>query len=149
MRTTNRLCGVVLTILVGLMGGPAGAAPERDPLKPRVPADQRDAARKLTAPVKATPTVVEEGKALYEGKGACVNCHGKGGKGDGPAGAALDPGPRDLTNCAFHKQRSDGELFWVIKHGVPGTGMVPLVPAALSEEEAWKVIAYVRRFCAK
>jgi len=130
-------------------GTVAVAAPEKDPLKSRVPENQREAAKKLSTPLKATTEVVAEGKTLYEGKGACFNCHGKSGKGDGPAAAALDPGPRDLTNCQFQSKRSDGELLWVIKNGIPGTGMVSLSPAAVTEEEAWKTIAYIRSFCAK
>lgn len=142
-----RVTGVVL-----ISAGLAVAAPEKDPLKPRVPAAQSDEAKKLTAPLfkdaKSAPAkIVEEGKVLYEGKGTCFNCHGKSGKGDGMAGAMLDPGPRDFTNCAFQKARTDGELFWTVKHGVQGTGMVAFAPAVVSEEEAWKVIAYVRSFC--
>lgn len=121
-------------------------AAEADPMKPRVPEDQRAAAKKLTSPVKMTEGVVSEGKQLFEGKGACFNCHGKSGKGDGPVGATLNPAPRDLTNCEFQKKRAEGELFWIIKNGSPGTAMVPLVPP-LTEEEAWKIIAYVRSFC--
>jgi mono/diheme cytochrome c family protein len=141
--------GVVL-----LSANLAVAAPEKDPLKPRVPAGQLAEAKKLAAPLfkdaKSAPAkVVEEGKALYEGKGTCFNCHGKSGKGDGMAGAMLDPGPRDFTNCAFQKARTDGELFWAVKHGIQGTGMVSLSPAVVSEEEAWKIIAYVRSFCKK
>ena len=86
---------------------------------------------------------------MDEGKGTCFNCHGKSGKGDGPAGKVLNPGPRNFTNCKFHKKRKDGELFWIIKNGSPGTGMVPLIPSAITEEEAWKVIAYERSFCEK
>ncbi len=128
------------------------SAPEKDPLKARVPAAQLDEAKKLTTPLfkdaKSAPAkMVEEGKALYESKGTCFNCHGKSGKGDGMAGAMLDPGPRDFTNCAFQKARTDGELFWAVKHGIQGTGMVSLSPAVVSEEEAWKIIAYVRSFC--
>ena len=98
-------------------------------------------------PVAATPENVAKGKALFEGKGTCFNCHGKEGKGDGPAGAILNPSPRNFTNCDFHKKRKDGELFWVIKNGSPGTGMVSLIPAAITEEEAWAVINYERSFC--
>lgn len=143
----------VAVFLAGV-GGLVLAAPEKDPLKPRVPADQMESAKKLTTPLfkdakSAAAKLVEEGKALYEGKGTCFNCHGKTGKGDGPAGMMLDPGPRDLTNCRFQNKRSDGELFWVIKNGSPGTGMVALMPGAINEEEAWKIIAYVRSLCAK
>jgi mono/diheme cytochrome c family protein len=97
----------------------------------------------------ASPEIVAAGKALYEGKGSCFLCHGIGGKGDGPA-AQMNPTnpPRDFTNCVFQKEREDGELFWIIKYGSPGTGMQPLIPALLSEEEGWKVVAYIRTFCA-
>jgi mono/diheme cytochrome c family protein len=123
------------------------AAEEKNPLDPRVPPDQRAEVNTWTSPHPDSPEILAEGKALYEGKGTCVNCHGKSGKGDGPIGQVLKPPARDLTNCEFQEARSDGELFWVIKNGSPGTGMVPLVPAALNESEAWKVIAYMRNFC--
>lgn len=145
----HALCviGVVL-----ISAGLAVAAPEKDPLKPRVPAGQLAEAKKLATPLfkdaKSAPAkAIEEGKALYEGKGTCFNCHGKSGKGDGMAAAMLDPGPRDFTNCAFHKARTDGELFWTVKNGVQGTGMVAFAPAVVSEEEAWKILAYVRSLC--
>ncbi|HEU4504691.1 MAG TPA: cytochrome c [Nitrospira sp.] len=148
----TRTFGLFTAGVIVLAGTVAYSAPEKDPLKPRVPAAQLDEAKKLTTPLfkeaKSAPAkVVEEGKALYEGKGTCFNCHGKSGKGDGMAGAMLDPGPRDFTNCAFQKARTDGELLWTVKNGIQGTGMVSLSPAAVSEEEAWKIIAYVRSFC--
>ncbi|MEK6618081.1 MAG: cytochrome c [Nitrospirota bacterium] len=127
----------------------AVVAEEREPLKPRVPPDQIAEAKKLKNPIENTPENVAKGKALFEGKGTCFNCHGKEGKGDGPAGQILNPTPRDFTNCKFHKKRKDGELFWVIKNGSTGTGMVPLIPAAINEEEAWTIINYERTFCKK
>ncbi len=152
MRTAQWAPIMMATIL--FFGESALAASEKDPLKPRVPADQIAEAKKLSTPLyqdarRAPAKIVEEGKALYEGKGTCFNCHGKSGKGDGAAGAMLNPSPRDLTNCQFQNARSDGELFWIIKNGSPGSGMISLVPGTLTEEEAWKVIAYVRSFCAK
>lgn len=141
--------GVVVLVLAATV---AFSAPEKDPLKPRVPPAESDEAKKLTTPLfkkakQAPAKIVEEGKALYEGKATCFNCHGKAGKGDGAAGAMLDPGPRDFTNCEFQKKRTDGELFWVVKNGIQGTGMMALTPMVVTEEEAWKTIAYVRSFC--
>jgi len=132
----------------------AFAGKEKDPLKARVPRAERGAAKKMKSPLykrakSASADIVAEGKKIFEGKGTCFNCHGKSGQGDGPAGKVLNPGPRDFTNCKFHKKRKDGELFWIIKNGSPGTGMVPLVPSAINEDEAWKVIAYERSFCKK
>lgn len=96
----------------------------------------------------APPEIVAAGKALYEGKGRCFFCHGMSGKGDGPAAHMhATNGPRDLTDCVFQKERTDGELFWILKYGEPGTGMQRFIPGQLSEEEGWKIVAYIRTFC--
>lgn len=60
--------------------------------------------------------------------------------------SALTP-PRDFTGCQFQKARDDGELFWIIKNGIPGTGMVRMIPSKLAEEEGWKLVAYIRILC--
>jgi len=153
MKFSMKVLGM-LTAAMFLTSGLAIAGPEKNPLKPRVPAKERVKAKKNKSPYgkkskKASPEIIAEGKAIFEGKGTCVNCHGKKGDGQGPAGKVLNPGPRDFTNCKFHKKRKEGELMWVIKNGSPGTGMVPLIPATISEEDAWKVIAYERSFCDK
>lgn len=128
-------------------------ADERNPVIPRVPAEKMAEAKSWNAPYgdarNASPEIIAEGKTIYEGKGTCHLCHGVGGKGDGPAGMSLVPNPRDFTNCEFHENRSDGELIYVIKFGSLGTAMAPLIPAVISEDEAWKVIAYERSFCKK
>ncbi|MGZ8366930.1 MAG: c-type cytochrome, partial [Nitrospira sp.] len=113
-----------------------------------VPDAERGEARKMKSPITVTPDVIAKGKDLYEGKGTCANCHGQTGEGDGAGGLLLTPGPRNFTNCKFHKKRNDGELFWVLKNGSPGTGMPALVKGGiLTEEEAWSIIAYERTFC--
>ena len=145
MRKLSGFIGL-LTALT-FVGAMAVSAEERDPLQPRVPKDQLGDAKQMKNPVAKTKESILKGKALFEGKGTCFNCHGKEGKGDGPAGQILNPSPRNFTNCKFHKKRKDGELFWVIKNGSPGTGMVSLIPAAITEEEAWTIINYERAFC--
>jgi len=151
MKKFLMLCSLLTAF--AFVGGDLVSAKERDPLKKRVPKKERGAAMKLKAPFgklkKASADIVAEGKKIFEGKGTCVNCHGKTGEGNGPAGKVLNPSPRNFTNCKFHKKRKDGELFWVVKNGSPGTGMVSMVPATISEEDAWKVLAYERSFCAK
>ena len=47
-------------------------------------------------PIKATPA--NSGSEMY--KEYCAVCHGKDGKGDGPAAAALKVPPADLTTLA-------------------------------------------------
>lgn len=132
-----------------LLSVSAVGAEEKDPLKSRVPADQMAEAKGMKNKFEADADSIAKGKALYDGKGTCFNCHGKTGDGQGEAGKILNPSPRDFTNCKFHKKRKDGELFWVIKNGSPGTGMVSLIPAAITEDEAWHIINYERSFCKK
>lgn len=58
---------------------------------------------------------------------SCSVCHGSGGKGDGPAGAALKPSPGDLTNPAGYKNGATLEnVIETIRYGVDNgrTGMV-------------------------
>lgn len=116
---------------------------ESDPLvaaydltRPRAPSD----ARKIVNPVRISGEVLSNGKAIYEGKGNCHVCHGMGGHGDGAAGVMLSPPPRNFTDVQFQRLRTDGELFWTIKHGIPDTGMFAFVPRNLTEEEAWMVV---------
>jgi putative copper resistance protein D len=76
----------------------------------------------------------------------CVPCHGVGGFGDGPAGAALKPKPADLT--AKHTgDHTAGDLFWWISHGKEGTGM-PGFQESLSEEARWDLINFLRTLSA-
>ena len=145
MRYFSKFLGVSAALM--LFSATVAGAEEKDPLKPRVPPDQIAEAKQMKNPDANTPENIAKGKAMFEGKGTCFNCHGKEGNGDGPAGAILNPSPRNFTNCKFHKKRKDGELFWVIKNGSAGTGMVSLIPAAINEEEAWIIINYERSFC--
>lgn len=137
--------GVVIAGIMGIAfaAGVATAA-EKDVKMPRVPAAELQKAKDMKNPLKPTPDVLAKGKAIFEGKGTCFTCHGNTGKGDGPAGAALDPSPRNFTNPEFNKVRTPGEMFWVVKNGSPGTGMISYNPAMINDDETWEVITYVR-----
>jgi len=114
-------------------------------MAPRVPADKLAQVRALTSPLQDSPEIVEQDKVLYNGKGTCVNCHGKDGSGNGPGAAKLEPSPRDFRHHGFWRHRTEGELFWVIKYGSPGTAMLGF-GQVLSDEEVWTIIRYVRTF---
>lgn len=90
-------------------------------------------------PVPATADVVATGQALFETY--CAQCHGTGARGDGPLAGEMWPPPSDLT--IFAPMHTDGELYWFISKGVPGTAM-PAFEAVLSEEERWTVVRYLR-----
>lgn len=147
----TRLTLLSIAALIMLTMNVVAKGAEHDPLKPRVPSGRLKEVKNWTSPygeVQSAPVeVVAAGKKLYEGKGTCIHCHGQSGKGDGPNGMLLTPSPRDFTDCEFQKVRSDGELFWVIKNGSAGTGMVPLIGSTINEDEAWTILAYERSFC--
>jgi mono/diheme cytochrome c family protein len=133
----------ILSWLMTLSLAPQEEMPaEVDIARPRAPSE----ARTIKNPLPASEESIARGKAIYHEKGACVVCHGEQGRGDGPAGAMTQPSPRDFTLPTFHSMRTDGELFWVLNHGIPGTGMISFVPRFISEGEAWSVIRYLRTF---
>ena len=76
---------------------------------------------------------------------ACVACHGPEGKGDGPVAkkSKMEPRPRNFTNPEFQRLRSDGELFWVLKHGSHNTEMMEM-DLFFTDEELWKLIVFIR-----
>lgn len=93
------------------------------------------------------------GKAVYTGKGTCWTCHGQTGKGDGPAGKALNPAPRDFSVGAFKfdadkdgKAGTDADLKLVITKGAGAFGGNPAMApwGHLSPKEVDDVIAFVR-----
>ena len=115
-------------------------------LKPRVPADQIDEAKTWRNPLPTTEDNVEKGKALFYGKAFCATCHGRDGKGLGDIEGLRGKLPRNFTDKTWQGVRSDGELFWILKNGSPGTDMASFIPLVLTEEEAWLVLLYVRSF---
>lgn len=140
-----RIVGMFLLCCLLADGAVSTEAAERHMMQPRVPADKLAEARALRTPVPNSPEVVRKGKELYDGKGTCFNCHGKDGDGNGPGAAQLNPSPRNFRHHGFWRHRTEGELFWVIKHGSPGTAMIGFGPV-LSDEEIWSLIQYERTF---
>ena len=74
---------------------------------------------------------------------ACKMCHGKTGAGDGKLGKILKPHPRNFTCKATMKKISAGQMFWIIKNGSKGTGMVAH-KKTLKDKEIWDIIKYIR-----
>jgi mono/diheme cytochrome c family protein len=91
-------------------------------------------AKNLKNPVKGI------GNAKKTVETNCVMCHGPGGKGDGPAAAALPPPkPADWTSEKVQSE-ADGELFWKISNG---RGAMPPWKH-LPEKDRWEIVNYLR-----
>ena len=74
---------------------------------------------------------------------ACKMCHGKTGAGNGKLGKVLKPSPRNFTCNATMFKISAGQMFWIIKNGSKGTGMVAH-KKTLKDKEIWDIIKYIR-----
>jgi len=128
MRSSVRR-GVVMAVALGL--GLAGSAWAQTPWT----APESEKSKK--SPVAASAKVAEQGKKVAQIN--CVSCHGKGGKGDGVAAAALNPKPADWTSKKIQGE-SDGELFWKI---TTGRGAMPAW-RHLPESDRWALVQYLR-----
>jgi len=86
-----------------------------------------------------------EGKKIYTQ--FCAACHGDGGMGDGPAGAALTPKPRNLADSSYMSTLTDEHLIKVISDGGAAVGLSPVMApwgAAISEDGIRSVVAFIR-----
>ncbi len=120
-------------------GGPGGLC-----VQPRKTAKAPDDFLSKTNPLSSS-AAVKAGKELFLKTAqpvACVMCHGEQGDGKGLMGAALVPPPRNFTCGVMMKDIPDGQLFWVIKNGSPGTGMMAF--GGLPDEQVWQLIHYIR-----
>jgi cytochrome c oxidase cbb3-type subunit 3 len=84
---------------------------------------------KLKNPVSLSAESIEAGKTIFQKH--CIACHVKGGVGP------------DLTDKQWIHGTSDGEMFYVISDGVPGTSMKGF-NAELSEEMRWHLVNYIK-----
>jgi mono/diheme cytochrome c family protein len=116
-----RLAGIVLSLFIGVSSVGFGGGGGLKDL--RTPAKEYDAV---------------SGREIYSN--TCIRCHGIDGK--GAMGIQLVPKPADLTSQAI-QGRLDASLFRRIHDGKPNTAMGAW-KHALSDDEIWDVLAYVR-----
>jgi high-affinity iron transporter len=88
-------------------------------------------------PAPADPA---RGAALFAAE--CASCHGPQGRGDGPAGQALDPRPADFHDAERMDHATPLRFYHALRFGIEGTGMPSF--AALAEEDLWALAHYIR-----
>jgi mono/diheme cytochrome c family protein len=93
-----------------------------------------------TNPVANNPRALRTGLDAYIG--SCAACHGANGNGKGIFGQATYPPATDLTT-GDPREKSDAELFWIIKNGLSFTGM-PAFGDQYDDSTIWSMVAYVR-----
>jgi len=143
LNKTIYLPTIAIVSIFFLMGNPALA--ENCVQERKTPQAPQDIYKQANP--KGTPEDIAAGEQLYA-KGAkplaCVQCHGVTGKGDGKMAMGMKPKPRDFSCQAMMKDIPDGQLFWVIKNGSKGTGMMGF--KTLSDDRIWQVVSYIRKF---
>jgi mono/diheme cytochrome c family protein len=92
-------------------------------------------------PLAGQPAAATAGLALF--RTHCVACHGAPGVDPTEAGASLNPPAPGLTLPRIQK-RPDGELFYIVSHGIKMTGM-PSFAGARTDEEIWQLVVALRR----
>ncbi len=90
-------------------------------------------------PVKADAASLSRGAELFSIN--CMQCHGSGGKGDGPISIYIKNKPADLTGLPV-QALTDGGIFLTISDGIQGK--MPALNENFTVRERWDVVNYVR-----
>jgi mono/diheme cytochrome c family protein len=104
------------------------------------------AAKTLKNPVPANAKSVQAGAQLYQKY--CKFCHGDSAQGNGalaPSGSR----PRDLTDPAWQKKITDGDMFVAIRDGVPPKFQMKGFRSKMTVPEMWHTVNYIRSLGAK
>ncbi|HLV85867.1 MAG TPA: cytochrome c [Candidatus Sulfotelmatobacter sp.] len=75
----------------------------------------------------------------------CATCHANNGSGDTEMGRNFYPPAPDMRN-AETQSLSDGELYYIIRNGVPLTGMPAWGDPNLgnSDSQTWALVSFIR-----
>ncbi len=104
----------------------------------------------MTNPLDPTPENLRAGETLFKIDArptACKVCHGFDGDGLGIIFERLQPKPRNFTCYYTMEDISDGQIYWIVKNGSPGTPMPSF--GALSDKQVWQLVLYIRQFAKK
>lgn len=104
--------------------------------------------------LKVPEAPAPSGAAILRGRTAfrrfgCADCHGESGRGDGPSARDLRDAsgrairPYDMTTGRPKRGNAAEDLFLAVRSGIEGTPM-PGYPSALSDADAWDLVAFVR-----
>lgn len=121
-----------LQALLGLFDGRARAAGQAPQGGGSAAAEDRQGKPKKLNPYTGNPQAIEEGMKLFR-KWGCFGCHGT------QAGGGMGP---SLVDTQWRYGGDDASVFETIQKGRPG-GM-PAWGDKLSDDEIWKIIAWLR-----
>lgn len=128
------LLGLVVSLAPGLVacGGEereeeAGAeAAQSTPSKEPTEAAGTTASGSAEAGAQISAAARQEAEQIFSTR--CFTCHGKQGRGDGPASKGLSPQPRDLTDPQWQASVGDDHIERIILYGGAAVGRSPAMP---------------------
>jgi mono/diheme cytochrome c family protein len=97
-------------------------------------------ASELPAPMLQDEDTLAEGLGHFRDN--CLPCHGAPGAGRAEFALGLNPAPPDLASREI-QARSDGQLHWIVTHGIRATGMPAFSPTH-SAIDVLAIVAFVR-----
>lgn len=141
----SRITLVLPAIFFFVLTLPAQQAPatQKTPPAGAIPVIPVEAARQPN-PVKPSPESLARAKKWWGLD--CAMCHGKDGNGKGDVAKDMKLQIADFTDPATLKDRTDGELFYIIKNGHQD---MPPEGQRVKTEENWDLVNYVRSFAKK
>ena len=129
-----------LFLFVSTLSPQQAPVTQKTPSYAAIPAD----AAKQPNPVKSSPESIARAKKWWAMD--CAMCHGKDGDGKGEVAKDMKLQIVDFTDPATLKDRTDGEIFYIIKNG--HQDMPPEGPRVKTEEN-WDLVNYVRSLAKK
>jgi len=116
-------------------GTPAPAVEQQPAVAPAAPTQAKN-------PVKPTAESQAKAKSLYQID--CALCHGDNGNGQTDLAKSMELTMEDWTNPAALANKTDGDLFAVIRNG---KGKMPPEDAGRAKDaDVWNLIIYIRKF---
>jgi len=97
---------------------------------------------KIAEPWVENKDMVAHGQKIYAQN--CAMCHGAEGKGDGAAGQALNPKPRNLVEGPWKKGGGYIGLYTVVTDGLAGTSMAGY--GHLKSVDRWALVQFIQSF---
>lgn len=143
-KLASRLTLILPAALISLAA--LSAQQTQPPPKTAPPSDAAIPAQaaKQPNPVKSSPESLARARKWWGLD--CAMCHGNNGDGKGSLAADMKLQLADFTNPAALKDRTDGELFYIIK---TGTQDMPPEGDRVKPQENWDLVNYVRSLAKK
>jgi mono/diheme cytochrome c family protein len=137
---------VVLPALLLSLAAVCTQQPSSNPTTQKTPSYEGIplSAAKQANPVAATPDSLARAKRWWTMD--CEMCHGKNGDGKGETAKEMKLTMVDFTNSDTLKDRTDGEIFYIIKNG---HNDMPAEGERVKNDETWDLVNYVRSLAKK